>query len=250
MKKTKGFTLIELLVVISIIALLMSILMPSLTRVKEQARVVVCKSNIRQIGLAFNYYADENNYSFPPGFQKLAAERDGNWNFKLATYFDDLEIYFCPSATKTAEEGGNNPNVAWTFLNNTNGDLHYGSYGSNRYINDCPEEWEFQSGAPTFLNWRKTTIPQASFVPVLLDSWWVTTTPEETDEPPEYDGYQDTTGHNGMNQFCISRHGMKTDCLFVDFSVRSVGLKELWKLKWHNRWDTEGWRGAWPDWIN
>ena len=47
-----GFTLIELLVVISIIALLLSILMPALSRVKEQGRRVVCASEVRQAGLA------------------------------------------------------------------------------------------------------------------------------------------------------------------------------------------------------
>jgi prepilin-type N-terminal cleavage/methylation domain-containing protein/prepilin-type processing-associated H-X9-DG protein len=61
----KAFTLIELLVVISIIALLLSILMPSLSRVKELARKVVCKSQMRQIGMASISYAAENNDAFP-----------------------------------------------------------------------------------------------------------------------------------------------------------------------------------------
>ena len=47
-EKAKGFTLIELLVVISIIAVLMAILIPALTQVKEQARTIICKSNLRQ----------------------------------------------------------------------------------------------------------------------------------------------------------------------------------------------------------
>ena len=62
-----GFTLIELLVVISIIALLMSILVPSLRKVKEQARKVVCASNLRQIGVAlWTYIDDEGQNKFPP----------------------------------------------------------------------------------------------------------------------------------------------------------------------------------------
>lgn len=70
----KGFTLIELLVVISIIALLLSILMPALTKVKEQARAVICSSNLHQIGLSANGYIASNN-SFPhPGFWLLS-----NW---------------------------------------------------------------------------------------------------------------------------------------------------------------------------
>lgn len=58
-KKKTGFTLMELLVVISIIALLLSIMLPSLNKAKELARTLVCKSNMRQIGLAFNTYASD-----------------------------------------------------------------------------------------------------------------------------------------------------------------------------------------------
>ena len=64
--KRKGFTLIELLVVIAIIALLMSILMPALARVKELANRVVCGSNLSGIGKAMNIYGNEDeNGRFP-----------------------------------------------------------------------------------------------------------------------------------------------------------------------------------------
>ncbi len=56
-----GFTLIELLVVISIIALLLSILMPALSMVKEQGRVIVCKSNLKTLATANSVYANQAN---------------------------------------------------------------------------------------------------------------------------------------------------------------------------------------------
>jgi prepilin-type N-terminal cleavage/methylation domain-containing protein len=55
-EKQRGFTLIELLVVIAIIAILMGVLMPALTAVKEQARNITCRANLRQYGLAQSVY--------------------------------------------------------------------------------------------------------------------------------------------------------------------------------------------------
>ncbi|MFQ5492366.1 MAG: type II secretion system protein, partial [Phycisphaerae bacterium] len=60
-----GFTLIELLVVVSIIALLIALLLPSLGTAREQARTAVCLSNLKQIGIASVMYRDENRGWIP-----------------------------------------------------------------------------------------------------------------------------------------------------------------------------------------
>jgi prepilin-type N-terminal cleavage/methylation domain-containing protein len=62
-----GFTLVELLVVIGIIAVLISLLLPALNKVREQSKDVTCKSNMRQIWLACRMAASENNNSVPRG---------------------------------------------------------------------------------------------------------------------------------------------------------------------------------------
>lgn len=64
-RRRAGFTLIELLVVVAIIAVLVSLLLPALSRGKEFARGAACVSNLRQLALAVHLYADESEDRFP-----------------------------------------------------------------------------------------------------------------------------------------------------------------------------------------
>ena len=65
MRKNRAFTLIELLVVISIIAVLLAIMLPSMRKIKETARDTACKSNLRNIGLAVAMYLDDFDRKIP-----------------------------------------------------------------------------------------------------------------------------------------------------------------------------------------
>ncbi|MFA5646630.1 MAG: type II secretion system protein [Candidatus Ratteibacteria bacterium] len=71
-KKKSGFTLIELLVVVAIIAVLAAMLLPVLSQAREKARQSVCMSNLKQIGLAFHLYAQDNN-DFCPGYRPIGT---------------------------------------------------------------------------------------------------------------------------------------------------------------------------------
>ncbi len=75
----RAFTLIELLVVVAIIALLISILLPSLQRAKDQGKAVKCASNERQLGLGLTYYVHETGYYPSDHFQPPASEWMISW---------------------------------------------------------------------------------------------------------------------------------------------------------------------------
>ena len=104
MLKKHGFTLIELLVVIAVIALLLGILLPSLERVRECARIVVCSSQLRQIGFSFHMYIDDNEDRVPHvrhWIEGMGWYNDGDFdkvrNGQLYPYLNTLDIHVCPT---------------------------------------------------------------------------------------------------------------------------------------------------------
>jgi len=98
-RNRNGFTLIELLVVIAIIALLLSVVVPSLGMAKEKAKLVMCKNNMKQQGLAFSMYIQDNDQFFPTGTLPYMASDDEHamytyviWGGKMGTEYQ-TDIY-------------------------------------------------------------------------------------------------------------------------------------------------------------
>ncbi|EIP97875.1 prepilin-type N-terminal cleavage/methylation domain-containing protein [Opitutaceae bacterium TAV1] len=86
----RAFTLIELLTVIAIIGILAAIIIPTVGRVRQSARSAQCVSHLRQLGTAFNLFADENKGMFPMrynyGSRQTNPNYDKTWMMQLAPY--------------------------------------------------------------------------------------------------------------------------------------------------------------------
>ena len=242
----RAFTLIELLVVIAIIAVLMAVLMPALQRVKKQARAATCLSNLKQWGLIFSMYTEDHGGRFQRGL-----DRQHHWTVVLRPYFpgkgtDTTDLYYCPSAKRHIDEINNQwyHDTAWVF--NSGMGNQYGSYGINGWVETNTRQGEHK-------HWKERDVRGAHSIPLFLaanrlDGW-----PEAWDKPPPEDGVFNFGLGDNMRRFCMDRHNGFVNCLFLDFTVRKVGLKELWRLKWHKEWTkdaaAEG-TPQWPDWMN
>lgn len=260
MKKARAFTLVELLVVIAIIALLMSILMPALARVRKQAKNVLCQSNLRQWALIFSMYMNDNDGVFPKGYIS-ESDGSGHWINAFRDYYgNEHKIRCCPTATKPLSEGGQHPFAAWGVFGNeswhTPGD--YGSYGINRWLYNAPEEFlAIIPDAPALWTWRNAYVKNASKIAMFADCLWQVGTPGHRDLPPVYNGQVANWPRDTMRHFSIDRHNGTLNVALLDFSVREIGLKELWTLKWHRRFPEDGpWTIAggiefsdWPKWM-
>ena len=293
MRRVKGFTLIELLVVIAIIALLIAILLPTLQRVKRQAQAVSCRERLRQWGLISSMYVSDNNGKFfgyyeffiEPRFynSRLELPSDPN-NFALLYYFSGRTrdpLYFCPVAKElrawqwklvesrinlyTFEVMYGDKSSPWAEIYGRGDEvIRMGSYGVNGaaltpMYKPGPDHpfgylaWDSYENA-----WKTCLVKGTANIPVLLDARMPVGMPcHDWPPPPEYENEPLSSFSNSMKIFCFNRHDGRINSLFMDWSVRKVGLKELWTLKWHRNFDTAGqWTRAggvlpeeWPEWM-
>jgi prepilin-type N-terminal cleavage/methylation domain-containing protein/prepilin-type processing-associated H-X9-DG protein len=108
--KKSGFTLIELLVVISIIAILIAILLPALSRARESASMIACASKIRQVGMGVLSYAQQFNEYLPPDG---CYNRNGKSSRGRDTWWPSLIYQYATGKSEPQNPGGGYTDIYW-----------------------------------------------------------------------------------------------------------------------------------------
>jgi prepilin-type N-terminal cleavage/methylation domain-containing protein/prepilin-type processing-associated H-X9-DG protein len=272
----RAFTLIELLVVISIIAMLTAILLPVTSRVRKQAQAVACQSNLRQWGVVWAVYTSEHEGRLPVFFEE-PAHRDrqspplgGWWGWSPSLKTEPqrektlMKIMTCPTAARpldvSPESGSSYGGTyrAWRIEQYLASPL-WGSYGMNRY--HWRGEMRFAGYRVDPRAWSTADVRKAATIPVYLDGASpIGAIYEPNAPPPPFDPVPTMVPPPSPVHtiaYCMNRHAGHVNGLFLDWSVRKVGLKELWTLKWSRRFNTASpWTKAggvrpedWPQWM-
>jgi hypothetical protein len=222
---------------------------------RMRAKEAVCLSNLYKWGQIFQAYTTDNDGYFHArevgtveGYRKM-------WPYVYKPMYNDPMMRFCPTAVnpnnKTGSFGIWNLGPAYYYPPiPREGQPPTGSYGMNRYVENM--KGGTMSSDPAY--WRRADVKGGAKVPVLMDCQYVYYWASSTAAPPTYDGDYTTPE---MHWICINRHTGYINAVFLDFSARKVGLKELWTLKHSRTFNTCGpWTQCggvqpndWPLWM-
>ncbi|MHC4658988.1 MAG: hypothetical protein ACYS83_07410 [Planctomycetota bacterium] len=255
MKRKTCFTKNEFLVILACTVFVLASLGAVGSSGRRRAKEAVCVSNLLKWGIVWKSYTDDHGEYFPPrGGGDPWEETMGGWPGAVQPYYKNPKLLFCPEATKAWGEGGCYPYAAW--FDYDDGRRVAASYCVNLWVANG-EEYD------NYFNdrcWRTPYTKGAAFAPLLLDGNWKDTQPYEDDEPWATREQMVLWGWepnaNEMKRVCIDRHGAYVNACFMDLSARRIGLKQLWRTRWHRQWDMQAplpnpaWPGGkWPDWM-
>lgn len=243
----KGFTLIELLVVIAIIAILAAILFPVFARARENARRTSCQSNLKQIGLGIQQYAQDFDermvavaYGTPIGSYKNTTG-SYKWSDAIYPYVKSEQIFNCPSDSFAATQPSTAGNRRFLLNTNcgTNSCLAFGSYIPNGTYFTKGDNFTGPMGDPTDATNPSTTsmaqiqAPSTTFLIGEGESiqasgifrevmYWDYNLPSavDTNEPR-------SMTYSGSFKWVIERHLGTTNVLYCDGHVKAVKIDAL-----------------------
>ncbi len=209
---------------------------------KRRAQEAVCRANLRRLGSAVHAFAKDNGGRLFDSF---------DWVQQLEQYYENKNLLLCPEATKPLvmpyDMVLGDSHHAWA--EEDNGRTYICSYGINQYCTSDPgggRSWEEL--------WSTIYAAGASKAPLMGDCANPGVTPQEHDFPPRWsnDIYPaDGSDDDEIRSFCLDRHSAAVNCVYLDLSVRKVGLKSLWVQKWHRQWSLPpDPLPEWPTWMS
>ena len=250
----RAFTLVELLVVIGVIAILVAILLPALSRAKNSARKTKCLSNLRGLTQCVKWYANEFNALIP-------RETFAQWVPTVEIYGGGAKLRECPTVLGPIQAGVGSAASNWQTLAGHQ-KSYIGSYAFNWFLygssyglglppgsqdedattadtDDVSGDFGLiQSpgfnGAPR--TYRLPLSRSAGNIPVFADAIAAEAAPLPTDPAPIdlETGFYGNQYH--MGRVCIRRHDKSVNVSFFDGHAENVLLPRLWTLDWNRDW--------------
>ena len=232
-----AFTLIELLVVIGLLTVLVALLLPVLRSAKDSARAVQCLSNLRQLGIAFPMFTNDNDDQLPPAL--IGQHTSGDWHKLISPYMghkhpERFGRNYLPCPVKAGSYNGRF--VTWHAWGSA------GSYGVNYAGNGSKPFgfWITQDGPQNGQGSKRITeVASSEFLaadavlPYIYSPAWLSFN-FDIDGDGVLDTSQAFSGPWLYNQL-EPRHAGSAHMLFVDGSVRRTPLKD-WLHGDNNLW--------------